>query len=167
MTVTVTLVVGQGGSTSKGGSSIGISTPADKAKFLEGRRRADCIIIGGNTARNEPYQRTPVPVIVLSRSLVNPLPGNHLAHLWNLNPAQAVERATRLFGPEIHLESGFSLIEEFLKADLIDRLELSETQIAGGDDYIDVQELLARFEISTISDVDGTRFTSAVRKSKN
>ena len=164
MTVTVTLVVGRDGSTSMGGSSQGISTPADKKRFLERRRLADCIIIGGNTARAEGYQRTPVPVVVLSQSLVNPIPGNHLAHLWNLNPVEALERAKRIFGPEIHIESGISIIQELLTANLVDRFELSETDAAGGDHRIDIEQLLDGFEITEESEVDGTRFISAKRK---
>ena len=164
MTVTLSLVVGFDGSTSKGGSSRGISSPADTERFLERRRSADCIIIGGNTARNEPYQRTPAPLVVLSRSLVNPIPGNHLAHVWNLSAREAIERATRIFGPEIHVEAGLSIIQELLTANLIDRLELSQTNISGGENVIDLQSLLAQFEVVEVSEVDGTTFTSARRK---
>lgn len=86
MTVTVTLVVGSDGSTTKDGSSAGVTTAADRSEFLARRRTADCILIGGNTARTEPYHRTPVPVVVISRSLINPLADNRLAHCWNLSP---------------------------------------------------------------------------------
>lgn len=164
MTVTLSLVVGVDGSTSKGGSSRGISSPADTARFLERRRGADCIIIGGNTARNEPYQRTPAPLVVLSRSLVNPIPGNHRAHMWNLSPREAIERATRIYGPEIHIEAGLSIIQELLDENLIDRLELSETDISGGENVINLQSLLAKFDVVDVTEVDGTKFTSARKK---
>ena len=41
MTVTVTLVVGSDGSTTKNGSSAGVTTAADRSEFLARRRTAD------------------------------------------------------------------------------------------------------------------------------
>jgi riboflavin biosynthesis pyrimidine reductase len=63
--IIATLVVGSDGSTSKDGSSRGVSSSADRSRFLERRRSVDAILIGGNTARNEPYRKTPVPVVVV------------------------------------------------------------------------------------------------------
>lgn len=90
MSVVATLVVGSDGSTSKESRSAGISSPEDRQAFLKRRREVDVIIVGGNTARHEPYNRTPVPLVVISRSLVNPVQGNHLLcsgtarQLWRL-----------------------------------------------------------------------------------
>ena len=70
MSVVATLVVGSDGSTSKESRSAGISSPEDRKAFLQRRREVDVIIVGGNTARHEPYNRTPVPLVVISRSLV-------------------------------------------------------------------------------------------------
>ena len=104
MSVVASMVVGSDGSTSKDSKSAGVSSPADRRAFLSRRRSVDCIIIGGNTARNEPYNRTPVPLVVLSRSLVNPVIGNHLALMWNTSPADAIERALRTYGSNILIE---------------------------------------------------------------
>ena len=161
MAVTVTLVVGADGSTSKNGNSAGVSSAADRSAFLARRRSADCILIGGNTARTEPYHRTPVPVIVLSRNLINPLADNRLAHCWNLSPAKAIEKAGKTFGSNIHVEAGISIIEELMTANLIDCLELSITQVTGGTDFIDVTKLLSHFPHSTEFAASGTRFISA------
>jgi riboflavin biosynthesis pyrimidine reductase len=163
MTVTVTLVVGADGSTSKSGNSAGVSSAADRSAFLARRRTADCILIGGNTARTEPYHRTPVPVVVLSKSLINPLADNRLAHCWNLSPVKAVERATTTFGPDIHIEAGASIIRELLNANLVDALELSITDVTGGDDVIDISELLSHFSNQSEKTISGTRFISARR----
>ena len=163
MTVTVTLVVGADGSTSKSGNSAGVSSAADRSAFLARRRTADCILIGGNTARTEPYHRTPVPVVVLSKSLINPLADNRLAHCWNLSPVKAVERATTTFGPDIHIEAGASIIRELLNANLVDALELSITDVTGGDDVIDISELLSHFSNQSEKTFSGTRFISARR----
>jgi riboflavin biosynthesis pyrimidine reductase len=161
MTVTVTLVAGSDGSTSKGGNSAGVSSAADRTSFLARRRAADCILIGGNTARTEPYQRTPVPVVVISKSLINPLANNRLAHCWNLTPVKALDRAIKTFGPNVHVEAGASIIDELLSAGRVDALELSITEVSGGEDKVDFAKLLSYFSQQSEKIADGTRFISA------
>jgi len=161
MTVTVTLVSGSDGSTSKGGNSAGVSSAADRTSFLARRRAADCILIGGNTARTEPYQRTPVPVVVISRSLINPLANNRLAHCWNLTSVKALDRAIKTFGPNVHVEAGASIIDELLSAGRVDALELSITEVSGGEDKVDLAKLLSYFSQQSEKIADGTRFISA------
>lgn len=163
MSVTATLVVGKDGSTSKGGRSAGVASPADRATFLARRRLADCIIIGGNTARTEPYQRTPVPVVVISRSMINVLQNNRRALWWNTTPSEAVSRAERLFGSHILIEAGPALINELVELGLIDRLELSVTDVEGGENPIDITALLSKFSTIEESVVDGTRFFTALK----
>ena len=161
MSIVATLVVGSDGSTSKESRSAGVSSVADRQVFLQRRREVDCIIIGGNTARHEPYNRTPVPLVVISRSLVNPVQGNHLALLWNCSPVQAVEKARMQFGDKILIEGGISMINELIDHGVIDQLELSVTPASGGDERIDWKELLARFSHCTSREVEGTTFYSA------
>ncbi len=161
MSIVATLVVGIDGSTSKESRSAGISSAADRQVFLQRRREVDCIIIGGNTARHEPYNRTPVPLVVISRSLVNPVQGNHLALLWNCSPSEAVKKAQKQFGDKILIEGGISMINELIDHAVIDQLELSVTPASGGDDRIDWKTLLAKFAHCTSREVDGTTFYSA------
>ncbi len=145
MGVVATLVVGSDGSTSKESRSAGVSSPEDRKAFLQRRREVDVIIVGGNTARHEPYNRTPVPLVVISRSLVNPVQGNHLALFWNCSPVKAVEKARKIFGEKILIEGGVSMINELISHKLIDQLELSVTTASGGEDKIDINELLSHF----------------------
>ena len=161
MSIVATLVVGTDGSTSKESRSAGVSSSADRQVFLQRRREVDCIIIGGNTARHEPYNRTPVPLVVISRSLVNPVQGNHLALLWNCSPAQAVEKARRQFGEKILIEGGVTMINELIEHGVIEQLELSVTPASGGDERIDWKGLLAKFAQCTSREVEGTTFYSA------
>jgi len=161
MSTVATLVVGSDGSTSKESRSVGVSSPADRKVFLQRRREVDCIIIGGNTARHEPYNRTPVPLVVISRSLVNPVQGNHLAHFWNCSPVEAVEKARTLFGTKILIEGGISMINELMDHSVIDQLELSVTSATGGADKIDWKALVAKFAHCESQEVDGTYFYSA------
>jgi len=161
VSIVATLVVGTDGSTSKESRSAGVSSPADRKIFLQRRREVDCIIIGGNTARHEPYNRTPVPLVVISRSLVNPVQGNHLASLWNCSPVQAVEKARTQFGQNILIEGGITMINELIGHHVIDRIELSVTPASGGEDRIDWKALIAQFAHCQSHEVDGTYFYSA------
>jgi riboflavin biosynthesis pyrimidine reductase len=145
VSVVATLVVGSDGSTSKESRSAGVSSPEDRKTFLQRRREVDVIIVGGNTARHEPYNRTPVPLVVISRSLVNPVQGNHLALLWNCSPVMAVEKARALFGEKILIEGGISMINELLEHKKIDQLELSVTSATGGENTVDINHLLSHF----------------------
>jgi riboflavin biosynthesis pyrimidine reductase len=161
VSIVATLVVGSDGSTSRESRSAGVSSAADRQVFLQRRRQVDCIIIGGNTARHEPYNRTPVPLVVISRSLVNPVQGNHLALLWNCSPMQAVEKARAQFGEKILIEGGITMINELIEHAIIDQLELSVTPATGGDERIDWKGLLAKFTHCQSREIDGTTFFSA------
>ena len=161
MSIVATLVVGSDGSTSKESRSAGVSSPQDRQLFLHRRREVDCIIVGGNTARHEPYNRTPVPLVVISRSLVNPVQGNHLALFWNCSPVDAVEKARKLFGEKILIEGGISMINDLIDNKKIDRLELSVTPATGGEDKMDYKALLARFAHCESREIEGTYFYSA------
>ena len=161
MAVIATLVVGADGSTTKGVTSQGVTSGADRAQFLEHRRLADCIFIGGNTARTEPYLRTPVPVVVISHQLNNPLASNPLAHLWSLSPVAGLAKAIATFGPRIHVEAGATMISELIAAGQIDQLELSITSVTGGEMRVDIDALLEVFTTRKEKVIDGTRFISA------
>lgn len=161
MAVIATLVVGADGSTVKGANSQGVTSGADRALFLERRKSADCIIIGGNTARTEPYLHTPVPVIVISHGAKNPLAGNPLSHCWNLSPLAALDKAIAIFGARVHIEAGISIIAELISQNRIDELELSITTVIGGEKRVNIDSLLQAFTKFDENIVDGTRFISA------
>ena len=159
-----TLVMGSDGSTAKDGSSAGVSTNTDRERFLKRRREFDCIIIGGNTARSERYAITPCPLVVISRHKSNVLITNPNAVWWNLDPAEALAKAKREFGPDVLIEAGPGLLNEFLKLGLVDQLEISITPITGGDHLIDLNEALRGFEITEDQKVDDTRFVTAKKR---
>jgi dihydrofolate reductase len=161
MSTIATLVVGQDGSTTKDATSKNVSSVADRALFLARRRNVDVIIIGGNTARNEPYSFTPVPLIVCSRSSTNPLPKNEKTHVWNCSPGEAVDQARTLFGHNILIEGGVQMIMELVNNQRIDQLELSRTQVTGGENLIDWQYLLSQFKNIEIKQIEDTQFFSA------
>jgi len=167
MAVIATLVVGADGATLKAGSSMGVTSAADRARYLTNRKLADCILIGGNTARSEPYLKTPVPLVVVSRGDINPLVANPRVHLWNLSPVLALDKAIATFGPRINIEGGASLIMELIAARRIDVLELSITTAIGGEKPIDIEDVLHNFSTISESIVDQTRLITASQPLKN
>lgn len=159
-----TLVMGSDGSTAKDGSSAGVSTNTDRERFLKRRREFDCIIIGGNTARSERYAITPCPLVVISRHKSNVLITNPNAFWWNLDPTEALAKAKREFGPDVLIEAGPGLLNEFLKLGLVDQLEISITPITGGEHLIDLNDALRGFEITEDHKVEDTRFVTAKKR---
>ena len=158
MSIIATIVVGTDGSSSIGGSSTEVTSAADRATFLQRRRLVDCIIIGGNTARNEPYLKTPVPLVIVSRQEHPNLPA---AHVWNLDPKDALDRARKEFGENILIEGGASFISYMLEKNLIDVLELSVTSATGGADNFDYEKYLSLAQSVTKKVVSDTTFYSA------
>ncbi|HEX7405475.1 MAG TPA: dihydrofolate reductase family protein [Candidatus Nanopelagicaceae bacterium] len=160
MAIVATLVLGADGSSSIHGNSLGISSSVDRERFLVRRRLSDCLVIGGRTASSDRYQKTPVPLVVLSHSRPDVIDINPKAHWWNLSPAEAVHRAKREFGDRILIEAGVSIISELLDIGMIDQLELSVTQVSGGENRIATEDLLRHFKVVNESQVDDTTFYS-------
>ena len=165
MAVFASLVVGSDGSTAKGGSSRGITSGVDRTAFLARRRSADFLLIGGETARVEPYHRTPVPVVISSRSMINSLADNRLAHWWNLSPTEALAKGIKKFGDNVLVESGPAIIDELLLNKVLDGIYLSITSVTGGENPIDIAALLGNFVEIDRQEVEGTQFIE-VRKRK-
>jgi riboflavin biosynthesis pyrimidine reductase len=164
MAVFASLVVGADGSTTKDGNSRGIASGIDRSTFLARRRSADFLFIGGQTARTEPYHRTPVPVVVASRSMINALADNRLAHWWNLSPADALAKGVKKFGENVLVESGPSIINELLLKKVLDGIYLSITSVTGGENPIDIAALLGNFVEFDRQEVEGTQFIEARRR---
>lgn len=161
MAVFASLVVGSDGSTTKGGNSRGIASGVDRTAFLTRRRSADFILIGGQTARSEPYHRSPVPVVIASRSMINALTDNRLAHWWNLSPMAALAKGIKEFGSNVLVESGPAIINELIENKVLDGIYLSVTSVVGGEYPIDIEKLLANFQEVNREVIDGTTFITA------
>ena len=158
MSIIATLVIGKDGSSSLNGSSAAVTSAADRENFLMRRRLVDCIIIGGNTARSEPYSKTPAPLVIVSRHLHPQLPA---AHVWNCDPLDALSRARDEFGANIHIEGGASFISHLLDKNAIDILELSVTTSSGGADIFQSAKYLACADSVDEKNIDGTIFYTA------
>ena len=161
MAVFASLVVGSDGSTTKGGNSRGIASGVDRTAFLTRRRSADFILIGGQTARSEPYHRSPVPVVIASRSMINALADNRLAHWWKLSPTAAIAKGIKEFGSNVLVESGPAIINELIENKVLDGIYLSVTSVVGGEYPIDIEKLLGNFQEVNREVIDGTTFITA------
>lgn len=141
--IAANLVIGADGSTTLDGSSRGLSFEADRRRFHQLRGEFDVILVGGNTARNEPYAKTPIPLIVLTHG---PLPqriaGNPLAQAWEQALNQALPRARETFG-DVLIEAGPSLVRQGLEEGLISELFLTISDTTSGENLIEISDFLS------------------------
>lgn len=161
MGISASLVVGTDGSTTHAKGSAGVSSPDDRADFLARRHGFDCIIIGGATARSEPYSKTPVPLVIISRQSTHPVPENPHAYVWKLSIADAITAARKGFGESIHIEAGLSIVHELLRTNAIDDFYLTITPAVGGSNIFDWKSALEGFDFCTMREIGGTKFYHA------
>lgn len=141
--VAANLVLGADGSTTLDGSSNGLTFPADRVRFHQLRREFKAILIGGNTAREEPYTKTPLPLIVLSHQpLTFLLESNSNAMVWNVPIPTAISRANGIYG-DLLLEAGPALVSEAVIAGLLTELFLTISPKTPAENQIDLAKLTA------------------------
>ncbi len=150
--VTANLIVGKDGSTSKSGSSTPLSTQEDRDRFNALRLKNDLILIGGNTARREPYKRTPIPLYILTHTKVRLQPKNQLAKQFSLSAKEMIAVICTKFenGKEVInllVEAGPSLLTQMISDSLIDQLYLTVNLDQTGDNQISISDLTSSFEL--------------------
>jgi riboflavin biosynthesis pyrimidine reductase len=122
------------------------------------RKEFGAILIGGNTARNEPYSKTPIPLIVVSsRALSGSALTNPLALLWDLPLPAAIGRATELYG-DLLIEAGPVLVKAALAEGLLTELYLTISDSIGGENPIAAAELTAGASEISREKVEGGLF---------
>lgn len=165
MRVLANLVLGSDGSTTLDGSSKALSSASDRKRFHELRALASVILIGGNTARTEPYASTPVPLVVITRSgeIPESVRSNPKAQIWELDPVSAANRADEEFGGNILVEGGMRLVQELLIANQIDELYLTLSKKSGGENVYDLSALTRDFTVESTEKVDGETFLKLIR----
>lgn len=150
--VTANLIVGKDGSTSKSGSSTSLSTQEDRVRFNALRLKNDLILIGGNTARREPYKRTPIPLYILTHTKVRLQPKNQLAKQFSLSAKEMIAEIGNKFesgkeGINLLVEAGPSLLTQMISDSLIDQLYLTVNLDLTGDNQISILDLTSSFEL--------------------
>ena len=162
---TANLIVGNDGSTTANNSSIGLSTDEDRLRFKRLRGRSDLILIGGNTARREPYKRTPVPLYILTHAKVRLQPKNQLAKQFSLGIGELFSEISNNFPPtdstspiNLLVEAGPILLKQMIELSLIDHLYLTKNLEKNGENKISIEELTASFKLLTNERVGSCEF---------
>ena len=150
--VTANLIVGKDGSTSISGSSTPLSTQGDRERFQALRLKNDLILIGGNTARREPYKRTPIPLYILTHTKVRLQPKNQLAKQFSLSIKEMISEIGNKFegGKEVInllVEAGPGLLTQMISDSLIDQFYLTINLELTGDNQISISDLTRSFEL--------------------
>jgi len=150
--VTANLIVGKDGSTSISGSSTPLSTQEDRERFQALRLKNDLILIGGNTARREPYKKTPIPLYILTHTKVRLQPKNQLAKQFSLSIKEMISEIGNKFegGKEVInllVEAGPGLLTQMISDSLIDQFYLTINLELTGDNQISISDLTCSFEL--------------------
>ena len=159
------LIVGNDGSTTANNSSIGLSTDEDRLRFQQLRSKSDLILIGGNTARREPYKRTLIPLYILTRAKVRLQPKNQLAKQFSMGIADLFSEISNNFPPteitspiNLLVESGPILLKEMIELSLINHLYLTINLEKSGENKISIEELTATFKLVSNERVGACEF---------
>lgn len=159
--VVANLLVGADGSTTVRGRSVGLSSPVDRKRFHQLRSSADYIVIGGNTARTEPYASTPVPLVVLTHGeLPDEISANPIARAVSAPLADVLDA---LEG-NILIEAGPSLLALAMSSHLVDELHLTVTGAAPGENQIDIAALTLGYDEIDCEEIDGEKFLTFIPK---
>lgn len=160
MALIASLVVGSNGATSLNGKSSPLSTPSDRARFLQRHRGAAAFIIGKQSALIESYKASQVPIFVFSQSS-DPISLPHpLMQQVTLNGGDLREISRQLdqrIEGDIVVEAGATLLAAMIEVGVIDILEISISPIAGDGNFINVEEFLQNFNYTEEIAADGTR----------
>lgn len=158
MSVIATLNVGRNGATSINGSSQGLSSAADRQRFLALHRSAGSYLVGRNSYLVERYSSPHTPIYILSKSNL-PIVGAP-ANLIVVARPSLIESAQEIFnsGPHpIVVEAGVSLLLPLIESGCIEELELSISPIDGDGHFVDIETMLSHFEITEDYLIEGTR----------
>jgi dihydrofolate reductase len=167
MTVIASIVLGSNGATSLNGSSIGLSTPADRTRFLARHKSASAFIIGKKSAVIESYAKSLVPIYVLTRSPVKlELPHPLMEQIIITGDlSEIVRELEKRTSGDIVVEAGPVLLMALVEAGVITTLELSISPIEGDGNFLSLEKLLSYFEIISDVEIDGTRLLQCRYKS--
>ena len=157
--------MGKDGSTTVNNSSIGLSTNEDRARFKQLRSKADLILIGGNTARREPYKKTPVPLFILTHAKVRLQPKNQLAKQFSMSITDLLSEISNNFAPtestfpiNLLVEAGPILLQQMIELSLIDNLYLTKNLEKDGENKISIENLIEPFKLITTERVESCEF---------
>lgn len=138
------LVIGSNGMSTLAGSSRGLSSPADRARFHLLRQKAEAILIGGSTYRNEPYSKCPLPLYISTRGVENEV---GKAKLLNLSPVELITKARDDGYTKLLVEGGASFLSDLIKKALLDEFYLTRSSKFGDGNFFSETKLQENYRV--------------------
>jgi riboflavin biosynthesis pyrimidine reductase len=157
-------IVGQDGSSTHNGSSIGLSNKIDKERFRRLRTECDVVVIGGNTARNEPYKNLNKPLVVITSSKNTLIEGKTNYLQLNQPLEEAIAIIKEKFGENILVEAGWKLLRNAIENKLIDELYLTINHSITGENIIDLKFIYENYAVAQSNLIENTQLIKLVRK---
>ncbi|MBU3692963.1 MAG: hypothetical protein FGM47_05530 [Candidatus Nanopelagicaceae bacterium] len=154
--VLANILVGSNRATSSAGRSAPLRTPEDGIRFHQVRALAKAIIIGGNTLRNEPYKKAPLPVFVASSRLTPIQDEKHF--VANLSPKELIALALEKVGAPVLIEGGINFLHPLIEDRVIDALLITRTPISGDADFWDDELLRRNYELISDENASESKF---------
>ena len=143
------LVLGSNGASTLGGRSAPLSSGIDRGRFHALRGSADYIVIGGNTARCEPYEKTPCPLIIATRTMeMGRARENPLAQM-DSRPIETILSELRADGQRALIEAGVSLLHIAIQAGLVDEFYLTLSTVEGDGNFFNRNVLEESFALTS------------------
>ncbi|MFM1967612.1 MAG: hypothetical protein RL590_469 [Actinomycetota bacterium] len=160
--VLANIMVGCNQATSAGGKSSPLRTTEDGIRFHQARALAKALIIGGNTYRSEPYQKSPLPVFVASATLT-PIQNEEL-FIAPFAPTELIAIAQERVGAPVLIEGGVNFLHSLIQDKAIDALLITRTPKSGDGDFWDDQLLQKNYMLFSKETVSGSGFEIWVPK---
>jgi riboflavin biosynthesis pyrimidine reductase len=127
------LIIAANSATTLAEKSAPLRTPEDALRFHQIRKRARAILIGGNTYRNEPYHKTPLPLLVTSNKEKS-ITSQQLS-ISAQPPEALIKQGLKRFGAPILIEGGPRLLEPLIAGRIIDQLFITRVTISGDGNF--------------------------------
>jgi riboflavin biosynthesis pyrimidine reductase len=168
MPIIANLILGRDGGTTVGGRSAPLSSALDRQRFHELRAMADAIVIGGQTARIEPYGKTPVPLIVVTKSAQLPalVRSNPFLQISNQGIPETLRSASLQFNTLL-IEAGATFVADALAEKLIDDLYITQVQTPAAAPYFNYSSLGSDFTLVQSEGFGGEEFLHYARLPQN
>jgi riboflavin biosynthesis pyrimidine reductase len=149
------LVIGSNGMSTLAGSSRGLSSPADRARFHQLRQAAEAILIGGSTYRNEPYFKCPIPLYISTRGVEKQI---GKAKFLSLSPVELISKANEDGYSKLLVEGGASFLSDLIKEALIDEFYLTRSSKSGDGNFFSETDLQKNYRVGSESNNGGDCF---------
>ncbi len=160
--VLANIMVGSNQATSAGGKSSPLRTSEDGIRFHQLRALSKALIIGGNTYRREPYQKTQLPIYVASKTL--PPIHNEKLHIVPLPPKELISLAQESVGTPVLIEGGVNFLNSLIQEKGIDALFITRVPKLGDGDYWNEELLQSNFELFRTEQISASQFEIWVPK---